>query len=120
MSTDWNIKCVDCDEIHHFDDANHQDDRMLLLIKHADAIAALAELSTELGDQLNFRLGYSGCYGSIDPAWFRKHLGHNLMPIDEYGRMLDQCREHVYCGECKTRHRCGLKLNHEGEHKRVP
>lgn len=117
MSTDWNIKCVDCGDVHGFDDANHMDQEMLILIKHADSIAALADLVAECG---SIRLGFEyDNYGPIDPVWFRKHLGHQLMPIDEYGRLLDRCSERVTCGECETSHWCTLTLGHDGACKTV-
>ena len=88
---------------------------MLSLIKHADSIAALAELQS--GGDFEIRWTY-GEYGRVDAMWFRRHLRHNLIPIDEYGRLLDQCHEHVYCGECNNRHDCALKLGHDGPHER--
>lgn len=115
MSTDWHIKCVDCDDVHRFDDANHRDDEMVMLIRHADSIAAIAELQAEGVFQIDWTYGH---YGRVDAAWFKRHLGHQLMPIDEYGRLLDQCHDYVYCGECGTQHKCALKLNHDGPHAR--
>ena len=100
MSTDWNVHCVDCNDTHWFNDANHQDRMMSLLIKHADAISALVELVQQDGC-----IELSTLWGRIDPAWFHRHKGHILKPIDEYGRLLDQCRERVVCKECNSNHR---------------
>lgn len=115
MSTDWNIRCVDCNVVHKFDDANHQDDLMVILIKHRDAIAALAPLLTECRD-IEFRV----YYGGIDAAWFAAHAGHKLIPHDEYGRDLDQCRDRVDCASCGANHHCTLPYEHEGPHEHRP
>lgn len=44
MSTDWNVHCRTCKDTHSFDDANHQEELMWLLIDHASAIASLVPL----------------------------------------------------------------------------
>lgn len=115
MSTDWNVHCVDCKSTHHFSDANHQDELMLALCRHAEAIAALLELQKEARFDIQLRT----LWGDVDIAWFREHLGHQLLPIDEYGRLYQHCRERIYCGECKiTAHQCALLEGHEGPHER--
>lgn len=120
MSCDWNIICLDCSkdghsEIHRFNDANHQDAWMWTLIRHHEAIAALDDLNLEPKIEINFTLGFSGSYGRIDTAWFKRHLGHQLWPIDEYGRLDTQCQERVECNE-GHHHDCQLEQNHEGPH----
>jgi hypothetical protein len=109
VSTDWNIRCVDCGDTHHFNDANHQNRLMLDILSHQEAIAAIAPL-LRTGD-----VELETFYGNIDAAWFAKHLGHNLLPIDEYGRLLDQCHECAKCS-CGFEHPCTLPAKHEGEH----
>ena len=111
MSTDWHVHCVDCNVSHTFDDANHQDRLMLLLIKHADAIASLAALQSE-----DRSIELRTLWGQIEANWFLNHRGHTLMPIDEYGRLLDQCHERVTC-ECTMVWPCTLKLGHDGPHR---
>ena len=112
MSCDWNIHCVDCNATHEFDDANHQDELMLHICRHADAIASIADLMTgKDGRWIELRTSY----GQIEPAWFKRHMGHNLMPISEYGDLLDQCGEYVRCS-CGSSRRCTGKLGHDGEH----
>lgn len=81
MSCDWDILCRTCDSRHGFSDANHCDDVMRHLIRHREAIAALAPLLRDAPESVEFKL----YYGSIDAAWFAKHTGHDLVPIDEYG-----------------------------------
>lgn len=111
MSTDWNVHCVDCEETHTFNDANHMDETMAALCKHAAAIAALAPLLAECRTVL---LAVEG-YGAIDAAWFVKHLGHRLVPISEYGYLLTQCTEYVACA-CGSMQRCRLDRDHNGDH----
>jgi len=119
MSTDWHVHCRDCKETFTFNDANRMSEVMASLCKHAAAIAALAPLLREQPNDLMFAVGYSGNYGSIDPAWFAKHLGHRLVPISEYGDLLDQCTEYVDC-VCGSRRRCTRDFEHEGDHALEP
>lgn len=113
MSTDWNIRCVDCNDTHIFNDANRMCDLMVLLIEHAPAIAALAPLLKASPD-VQFAAGYGGTYGSIDPSWFATHLGHRLRPIDEYGGLLGQCWKYLGCSECGATRHCALDDSHDG------
>lgn len=98
MSTDWNIYCVDCGETLKFNDANHIDKEMRVLCKHAAAIAALAPMFQEMKEVawngMCLSLPY-GSYGSVEPDWFARHLGHRLRPINEYGYCDDECGEMV-------------------------
>jgi hypothetical protein len=116
MSTDWNVHCLDCKSTHRFDDANHQDELMLALCRHADSIAALAVVLEDpvLKGYLLLKFDY---YGTVDASWFRKHLGHQLLPINEYGLLLQQCYEKVECSECSALHNCVLELKHDGPHQ---
>lgn len=116
MSCDWHIRCVDCNETHRFDDANHCDDDMRVLIKHAAALAGFVELQAELGDRFQITLA---CYGSIDASWFAKHRGHRLQPIDEYGRLDTQCHGYADC-DAGHSHPCRLDLGHDGSHSARP
>lgn len=116
MSCDWSVHCLDCQATHRFGDANHQEDVMLLLCKHAAAIAGLAGLVAEPALQ-GWGVGISTPWGSVDPAWFRDHLGHRLAPINEYGQILGRCSEWVTC-ECGTVHPCAREQGHDGEHRR--
>jgi hypothetical protein len=83
MSTDWNVHCRTCKDTYDFNDANHREDLMWLLVDQAPAIAALAPLmEADRNGELEL-----GCrYGRIDPQWFKAHLGHDLVPISEYGQ----------------------------------
>lgn len=114
MSCDWHIRCVTCGDTHRFDDANHMDEAMSALIRHRDAIAALVPLLREPHVDIVFSLGLGNRCDEwrIDPAWFAKHAGHELRPIDEYGCLLGQCGEHVRCGECSSWHLCALEHGH--------
>jgi hypothetical protein len=116
MSTDWNIKCLDCDDTHYFNDANHRDREMAILVKHSKVISALAPLEEEFGYSLS--LSFGG-YGEVDVRWFAKHAGHRLVPINEYGGYMDQCHEFVKC-RCGSSSRCTKLPDHEGEHDATP
>lgn len=108
MSTDWNIRCVDCGVTEHFNDANHADDLMRALIAAAPAIAALAPLLR--GNDVRL----TTYYGDVDADFFVQHAGHKLQPIDEYGRLDDQCHNSIKC-DCGYSRACVLKLKHEGD-----
>lgn len=89
MSCDWNVKCVDCDSVHPFCDANHRVDLMHSLIRHAAAVAALDPLMQESTVAV---LELRTSFGVVDTAWFAEHAGHRLAPVSEYGD-LDQAAE---------------------------
>jgi hypothetical protein len=89
------------------------EEEMFAIIRHASAIAGLATLLEVTNVQL--QLGYHN--GSIDAVWFAKHLGHDLIPRDEYGRCADRCGEYVRCAHCVANHRCALPLGHADEHR---
>lgn len=112
MSCDWNIHCLDCKVTHTFDNANHCEDLMLFLIRHADSIAALAELENDQTRRHDVELRTT--YGPVSAMWFCKHLGHNLAPIDEYGHILGRCTKWVACTGCDTQHPCVLNPEHVG------
>lgn len=123
MSCDWHVHCLDCKETHCFSEANHEEALMLFLCRHSDAIAALAEMVEEqhagrpriYPDTVTLRTQY----GDVDPRWFKRHLGHNIVPIDEYGSVLGRCQKWVTCA-CGASHLCALDADHEGECRRAP
>ncbi len=114
MSCDWNVYCLNCREKHFFEDANHQDKLMWLLVRAAKEIAGLKELC-ENGD---VRIETS--FGGVDAEWFAKHAGHRLCPISEYGdlqleqpctlcgkasrelRLVTFSWEHLACPDCRA------------------
>ncbi len=113
MSTDWNIKCLDCGDVHGFDDANHEEALMVLLCEHAKALGGLAPLLSRFARH-STDVELRTPYGRIDAAWFAKHAGHRLCPIDEYGALLGQCAKYVIC-VCGRSERCKLEHLHEGD-----
>lgn len=115
MSTDWNVHCIDCNDTHTFNDANHCDDDMVAICKHAAAIAALAPL---LSDTRHVDIQLRTAYGRIDVQWFARHAGHRLAPISEYGHLMGQCSGRVTCS-CGSSKRCALDVVHDGDHDPV-
>lgn len=53
------------------------------LIANAQAIAALVPLIGQAPPCGDIELRCF--YGSIEPQWFKDHLGHDLVPRSEYG-----------------------------------
>lgn len=116
MSNSYDLRCVDCAETHSFDD-NRSTESIQTLIRHADAIAALAPMMAEepFLNCPSLTLGFNrGSCGAIDAAWFAAHAGHHLAVIDEYGRLLDECGNAVSCGACGHVERCRLTPRHSG------
>lgn len=105
MSNYWELYCRDCDSEHTFTNSNHCDKEIAALIKHADAIATMAGTGIELKCDL----------GQLDADWFLRHLGHNLIPRDEYGSLMGSCGKYFDCKDCKHPHqsRCVLPYKHE-------
>ena len=101
MSCSWDIVCVDCREYAGLDNTNHEDGLMRTLIKHRDAIAALAELAREarfLDLVVNTHF--------VAPQFFVEHAGHVLRPINEYGKFDVPCNQDFVCPTCKVWVRC--------------
>lgn len=101
MSTYWDVRCLDCNEesgLH----LNHGDDACRALIKVRDGLAGLAEF--DHWSELN--VSVSGEIGHVDPSFYKKHAGHVLAPVSEYGQIGGDCEkyeQHVrgYCRELK-------------------
>lgn len=84
---------------------------MALLCRHAEAIAALDDLMKDPDNHAQF----STQWGRVDTSWFRAHLGHQLLPIDEYGQFLGACHGWASC-DAGHNHPCQLERNHDGPH----
>lgn len=117
MSCDWSLHCLDCDETLRFNDLNHWDEQMSALAKSGPAIAAFAPVIEALykaGASPTLHLAWSRA--EIDFKWFVVHGSHRLVPIDEYGRCLDECGVIFTCGACQHEQKCRRKQKHEGQH----
>lgn len=108
MSCDWNIKCVTCDVVHGFDEANNEKQLMRDLIEHRHAFAAFHPVTIS-GCEVKLLTTW---YGSIDTEWFVQHHDHELRPVNEYGVLDGECGRQVRCQECKTSHHCVLPHGH--------
>ena len=125
MSTDYDVRCLDCGVDHGFYDANHERDLMMHVAKCGPELAAMAPLIAKLragvicGD-VNLKLGYDRW--PVDFAWFEKHGSHRLIAVDEYGRCVDECGDYFACDACAHRKLCRRPKGHVGEHseKRDP
>jgi len=107
MSCDWDIRCVPCGVNLGIEDANHALEQMRALCTHAAAIAALRDLAP-------FDVTISYFRHDISAAWFAEHAGHELRPIDEYGRLDGQCHKRAGCRDCGTLRACVLGHGHAG------
>jgi hypothetical protein len=111
MSADWHVHCLDCNDTQTFDDAHHMQGTMAALCKNAEAIAALVPLIRD-GGALGLEVRN---HGEVDTQWFAQHLGHRLVPINEYGEALGECSERVDCA-CGSPMSCKREYGHVGEH----
>lgn len=120
MGTSWNLRCVTCsvnllDEFERYPGPQE----LVSLIRNSEAVASLADLFADCPGEFELRSSYNTVSRPIDPVVFRAHLGHQLMPIDEYGRLLDACHQKFQCPHCATWHPCSLSHHHEGPHSYV-
>lgn len=113
MSTYWDVKCLDCDEVCDLGETNHAVDEVRSLIRHANVIASLLPLQSELITP-EFRFRYQ-C--SIPVDWFAKHKEHNIVPYSEYGEIDGTCGQHFHCPECGHLAHCDLEKGHPGKHR---
>lgn len=116
MSTRVDICCETCGEVLSIGDNNRAHDLMLTLCRHADEIAAMDDVLEAIGG--NVRLDELQDYVKLPVGWFKRHLGHELVPIDEYGLKLNACQKltRIECEGGHTHH-CGLGRDHEGDCK---
>ena len=88
MSCRWDVYCKTCGESHGFDNSNHYERFMWVLIDHAKFIAGLAPLFND--DRTYQEIKLTAYAGYIDPEWFDKHQDHELVAKNEYGEISDK------------------------------
>jgi hypothetical protein len=127
MSCAYNVQCLDCDgtdpggtdrPIGERRGINHGDDWCRWLVEHravwealGEAEASAPDSALSLGHDIGRHFGYS-----IRAEWFRRHKGHRLMIIDEYGMVDGSCGKTLVCGACKREHgKCCKPAGHHGE-----
>lgn len=113
--TEWNLHCRTCNETHELAWHADGDKQITTLIPHLPAIAAL----TDLIDAHIWPLDMEDLKPMAPFA--RKHLGHDLAPIDEYGRFVGDCWVRLACSCCKSSLGfCRLPTGHTGDHSPHP
>lgn len=116
MSTDWDIRCVDCGENYGFDDMNRREGLMLALVRNAPHLVQFAGVLADLrSEDVELRVSFPDRI--INLAFFLRHAGHRLSPIDEYGRLSGNCHGQAACGSCGKSHPCALAVDHAGDHR---
>lgn len=118
MSTDWDVRCLDCAENHGFEDANHEVQLMVTVARSGRKLAQLAGVVRKIQESthsdVSLKLGLDRL--RVDLAWFEKHGTHRLIAVNEYGRCFDECGIYFSCGECHRDRQCHRPDGHEGEH----
>ncbi len=110
MSTHFDLHCRDCDEGCGFW-INHGSDRLVRLWEHAAAWARMPPSLLEADLEMRLLGDEAGGLRSL-PAFAAKHLEHDVLPRDEYGRWLDQCTEYLSC-PCGAKQRCEQAHGHD-------
>ena len=116
MSCDWDVRCLDCGEDLGISNANHAVELMRVIIAHAKEIAAVdsfMKATDRAGYFIDFHFG-SGSL--IQTAWFAKHAAHRLVPVDEYGKIDDECGMRITCPACGKDDHCRRLAGHDGDH----
>jgi len=113
VSTQWGINCRTCGESLGLR-VNHED-VMSELIRLAPDLVKLIPLRAAIGDW-RLELNFTVLDSPVDLKWLEKHLGHDLVPQDEYGGFLDRCNERVMCSCCDSVYRCARAPKHDGPH----
>ena len=116
MSCDWNVHCLDCDDTHEFNDANHRVELMRALAKLGPEIALAAAVVEKIRAVSNDDFEFRFAFGCLDTAWWREHGAHRLIARDEYGHNDGECGQYFACRHCKATHFCRLPCGHEGDH----
>lgn len=92
MSTDYYLRCLDCDDQLSLDNMRNPE-WLFKLWNKREQIAAMDALVQE---------------------FFREHKDHHVTVFDEYGREWDECGAWVKCETCGHDHHCNLKKGHDG------
>lgn len=113
MSCHYGIRCLTCKIDCPFPgDTNHQDELMRHLIANAEIIGRLSPVLRPLQRSDSLRLA-AGNYNTIDVGWFVEHHEHELVVVDEYGRIDQRCNENFRCKICGTSKWCQLPKDHD-------
>ena len=88
MSNYWDIHCADCKEGAGMS-VNHGHDTLAIIVSKIESIIAADLMTRILFDDSGIEVEIS--HYQIGPMvpfmeFFRNHQGHNLVPVDEYGR----------------------------------
>ncbi len=88
MSRKWNIKCIPCGDALRLGESSDQyEEAAVAIVMATEALAAFgAALPGALVAGETF-----GLTGSLQAAWFTKHSGHDVVAVDEFGRVSDDC-----------------------------
>lgn len=112
MSNYWNLLCRDCDDELPLD-INHGNAFIKRLIEQFPLLITIEPVLDVINESyydLNFPTDWV--------RYAKRHVGHDLIPIDEYGKHSDSCGEYFHCKCCPARYTCNLLDGHEGEHAR--
>ncbi len=107
MGTYYELRCLDCDDCGgiHADRRRYVVDGILPVVQ---PLMAFARAVHEKVASLHY---WEYMEHGLDFEWLSKHVGHNVVGSDGYGRAFDQCSFYFEDGSD-----CMLPCGHEGEH----
>lgn len=123
MSTDWGIGCRTCAAASVSGSRADYFTGEWNNVRDVDALMAICRLAPILVQipaeadrhvQLRIDTWWQDDLGGL-MSFLRKHAGHALAPMNEYGNFFDQCSKPVVCACCGHRGRCVLTEKHSGE-----
>ncbi|MFD3426070.1 hypothetical protein [Nocardia fluminea] len=114
MSNGWDLRCRTCNDTLDLG-WNHDPEMVQQLIPHLPAYAALVPVIKSEMWRLDLTNNAFQTQGIA--YWAAEHHTHELIAVDEYGHLADECGAHMFCqGGCKNTTHCRLAPGHDGDH----
>lgn len=115
MSNEWNLLCRTCDFTCNFE-WNHGGDRIQQLIPHMKLIAATFEALEPVREILAYHVRWEFEFPWELVDFARSHHSHDLIAIDEYGKLYGDCGTRYRCECCGSYLHCRKAAGHDGDH----
>jgi len=119
VSNYWNLLCRNC-EATCYVEWNRGGDYIQQLIPHMQAIAECAEKLEPVRQFLDIHSTWEIAFPWELVAFAQQHHSHDLIAIDEYGKLYGDCGTQYRCDCCGTYLWCKKKQDHDGDHGKAP
>lgn len=116
MSTGFDLQCSTCGPLHSTGlDLNWGGEALAVALEHRPALEAFGKAAVLVGtSQKGFVLNNNEGPLVHVALFLAQHVGHTVIVVDEYGRILGTCAKDITCA-CGARHHCRLDPGHQGE-----